>query len=225
MLIRQVAYRIYEWSLARSIAGSPKPRCIALVISDSDLIDQPSLHKLLNLIEWCCELGIEGASIYVSVTSENSVGTARLAECIKGVFKDSGFSGKIVSPVMMADLKGDRPCSINISIGYGGKHELTNALKDIMRDVRDNKIKIEDIDEPTVESHLMFKCEPDLFIRTSGEHPHRRRSPDQRLHAARVRVLRALFHGRQLGRVQENRPAEGHTRLPVQAAPVRHVIP
>ena len=38
---------------------------------------------------------------------------------------------------MMADLKGDRPCAINISIGYGGKHELTNALKGIMSDVRD----------------------------------------------------------------------------------------
>ncbi|HEY3422907.1 MAG TPA: undecaprenyl diphosphate synthase family protein [Methanocellaceae archaeon] len=166
MLIRQVAYRIYEGSLARSIARSPKPRCIALVISDSDLIDQRSLLKLLNLIEWCCEFGIAGASIYVSVTSENSDATARLAECIRGVFKDAGFSGKIVSPAMMIDLKGDKPCSINISIGYGGKHELTNALKGIMRDVRDKKIRIEDIDEPTVESHLMFKCEPDLFIRT-----------------------------------------------------------
>ena len=94
MLIRQVAYRIYEGSLVRSIAGSPKPRCIALVISDSDLIDQQSLHKLLNLIEWCCELGIAEASVYVSVTSENGTGTSRLAECIRSVFKDAGFSGK-----------------------------------------------------------------------------------------------------------------------------------
>jgi undecaprenyl diphosphate synthase len=166
MLIRQVAYRIYERSLVRSIAGSPKPRCIALVISDSDLIDHRSLLKLLNLIEWCGETGIKEASVYVSVTSEDNVATARLAECIQGVFKDAGFSGKIVSPVMIADLTGDKPCSINVSIGYGGKHELANALKDIMRDVRDHKIKIEDIDEPTVESHLVFKCEPDLFIRT-----------------------------------------------------------
>ena len=166
MLIKQVAYRIYERSLVQSIAGSPKPRCIALVISDGDLIDQRSLLKLLNLIDWCCELGISEASVYVSVTSEDGSGTTRLVECIRGIFKDAGFSGKIVSPVMIADLKGDKPCAVNVSIGYGGKHELTNALKDIMRDVRDKKIKIEDIDEPTVESHLVFKCEPDLFIRT-----------------------------------------------------------
>lgn len=164
MLVRQIAYSIYERSLARSVANSPVPGCIALVISDSDLIDRQSLLKLLYFIDWCSELGIREASVYVSVTSEQ--GTARLVDCISGIFKDAGFPGKIVSPGFMVDLKGDRPCAANISIGYGGKHELTNALKGIMRDVKGGKIKIEDIDESLVESHLVFKCEPDLFIRT-----------------------------------------------------------
>lgn len=164
MLFRQIAYKIYERSLAGSIANSPMPRCVALVISDSDLIDKRALLKLLHFIVWCCELGIKEASVYVSVTGD--LGPARLIDCIADVFKDSGFPGKIVTPSRMVDLKGDRPCTANISIGYGGKHELSSALKDIMRDVRDKKIKAEDIDESTVESHLVFKCEPDLFIRT-----------------------------------------------------------
>ena len=140
------------------------PRCIALVISDSDLIDKQSLNKLLQLIEWCAGLGIGEVSVYVSVTDKHA--TSGLADCIHGVFKDTGFPGKIVAAGSMVDLKGEKPCVVNVSIGYGGKHELTNALKEVMKDVRSGKINTEDINEQAIEDHLIFKCEPDLFIRT-----------------------------------------------------------
>jgi undecaprenyl diphosphate synthase len=164
MLVRQLAYRIYERSLIRGIARSPVPRCIALVISDSDLVDRPSLNKLLQLMEWCAGLGIREASVYVSVTDHGAV--SKLAGCIHSSFEHAGFPGKVVSSAFMADLKGDKPCTVNVSIGYGGKHELTNALKEIMKDVRDGRLKVESIDGQAIESHLIFKCEPDLFIRT-----------------------------------------------------------
>ena len=38
-----------------------------------------------------------------------------------------------------------------------------------MRKVRSGDMKPEDIDEATVESHLVFRTEPDLFIRTGEE--------------------------------------------------------
>ncbi len=164
MLVRQLAYRIYERSLVRGIAQSPVPRCIALVISDSDLIDKPSFDKLLHLIEWCAGLGIREASVYVGVTDHGS--TAKLAGCIHDSFEHAGFPGKVVSPGYMADLKGDKPCAVNVSIGYGGKHELTNALRGVMEDVREGRLDAEKIDGQAIESHLIFKCEPDLFIRT-----------------------------------------------------------
>lgn len=164
MLARQLAYRIYEKSLERSIRGSQVPRCIALVISDSDLIDRRSLNKLLRLIEWCAGLGIGEVSVYVGITDQNA--SSELAGCIYGIFNGSGFPGKIVAAGTMADLKGEKPCTVNISIGYGGKHELTNALREIMEDVRADKVGIDDIDEKAIESHLIFKCEPDLFVRT-----------------------------------------------------------
>lgn len=164
MLVRQLAYKIYERSLARGIAQSPVPRCIALVISDGDLIDRPALNKLLLLIEWCAELGIHEASVYVSVTDPGAVST--LSRCIRDAFAVAGFPGKVVSPGLIEDLKGNKPCDVSVSIGYGGKHELINALREVMKDVQGDKIKIEHIDEQAIESHLIFKCEPDLFIRT-----------------------------------------------------------
>jgi undecaprenyl diphosphate synthase len=159
-----LAYRLYERSLARNVLGSPVPRCIALVISDSDLIDRQSLRKLLQLIEWCAELGIREVSVYVSVVDLKA--SEGLAGCILGVFKNTGFPGKIVSSGRVTALSGERPCEVNISIGYGGKHELTNALREIMRDVKAGKVRAEDIDEQAIEDHLLFKSEPDLFIRT-----------------------------------------------------------
>lgn len=58
-----------------------------------------------------------------------------------------------------------------IAFNYGGRDEITKAVKEIAEDVKDNKIKIEDINEKIVSSHLYTKDEPDpdLLIRTSGE--------------------------------------------------------
>lgn len=167
MLVRRIAYGIYERSLARNISTGSIPRCIALVISDGDLTDRPSILKLLHFIEWCCELGVREVSVYVGITySLPELETTKLVECISGLFVDAGFPGKIVSSHAMIDFKGHKPCNITISIGYGGKQELTNALKEIMSEVKAGRIDIENIDESLVESHLLFKCEPDLFIRT-----------------------------------------------------------
>jgi undecaprenyl diphosphate synthase len=167
MLVRQLAYGVYERSMLKRVSGEPAPRCVALVISDADLMDEQSVAKLTELAGWCAELHIGEISIYVSITDDSSV--VRLTGGIRGVFEGSGFRVHIVSPGAAIELTGDKPCTVNVSIGYGGKHELTNALREIMRKVKNNEMKPEDIDEATVESHLIFRTEPDLFIRTGEE--------------------------------------------------------
>ena len=58
-----------------------------------------------------------------------------------------------------------------IAFNYGGRDEITNAVKNIAKDVQKNKITIQDINEKLVSSYLYTKDEPDpdLLIRTSGE--------------------------------------------------------
>lgn len=164
MLLRQLAYTIYERSLARGIGQLPAPRCIALVISDGDLVDRPALDKLLLLIEWCAEIGVRETSVYVGVTDPGAV--SRLAECIRGAFEGSGFPAKVVSPAGIVEMRGDRPVGVNISIGYGGKHELTAALRAMMKDVKEGRLDEAGICEAAIEDRLIFRGEPDLFIRT-----------------------------------------------------------
>lgn len=167
MLVRQIAYRIYEKSMIKNLSSGPIPGYIALVISDGDLMDQQPIYKLLNFIRWCSELGVKEVSVYVSVTYHKlDAINSRLTGCISGAFKGSGFKCRIVSPGSIIEHDGSDPCMVNISIGYGGKYEVVNALREIMQEVKAGKINEEDIDESLIESHLMFKSEPDLFIRT-----------------------------------------------------------
>jgi len=61
--------------------------------------------------------------------------------------------------------------TLNIAFNYGARGEIIDAIKSISRQVSEDKLKIDDIDENIVGSHLYTKGQPDpdLLIRTSGE--------------------------------------------------------
>ena len=71
----------------------------------------------------------------------------------------------------MDRTKNNTGVTFNIALNYGGRDEIIKAIKKIATDVKDEKIKIEDIDEKVVSDNLYTKGmpDPDLLIRTSGE--------------------------------------------------------
>ena len=60
---------------------------------------------------------------------------------------------------------------LNVAIAYGGREEIVKAIREIAREVKEGKLKIEDINEDTVREHLYTGDipDPDLIFRTSGE--------------------------------------------------------
>ena len=54
---------------------------------------------------------------------------------------------------------------VNIAIAYGGRQEIVEMVKKILK----NKIKPSKVNEKTIEKNLYMKDEPDLIIRTGGE--------------------------------------------------------
>jgi undecaprenyl diphosphate synthase len=60
---------------------------------------------------------------------------------------------------------------LNIAANYGGRWDITQAMKHIAEQVHQGKLAPEDISEDTIEKYLSLKGlpEPDLFIRTGGE--------------------------------------------------------
>jgi len=61
--------------------------------------------------------------------------------------------------------------TLNIAFNYGGRDEITRAVKKISQKVVNNEIQIEEINEQLVSESLYTKGEPDpdLLIRTGGE--------------------------------------------------------
>jgi len=61
--------------------------------------------------------------------------------------------------------------TLNIAFNYGARGEIVDGIKSILAQVREGKIKTDDVDENLVSSHLYTKGQPDpdLLIRTSGE--------------------------------------------------------
>lgn len=61
---------------------------------------------------------------------------------------------------------------LNVALNYGGQHELTQAMQQIAREVKEGKLSPEEITEQTVEDHLYTAGMPpvDLIIRPSGEY-------------------------------------------------------
>jgi len=58
-----------------------------------------------------------------------------------------------------------------VAVDYGGRWDLTQAMKNIVEKVQRGEITIATIDEQTISNHLTTANlpDPDLFIRTSGE--------------------------------------------------------
>jgi len=61
--------------------------------------------------------------------------------------------------------------TLNIAFNYGARAEIVDAVRSIADQVVEGKIKVDDIDEKFISSHLYTKGQPDpdLLIRTSGE--------------------------------------------------------
>ena len=59
----------------------------------------------------------------------------------------------------------------NIALNYGGRDEITNAAKNLAKDVKEGNIELENITEELFAKYLYTKDDPDpdLLIRTSGE--------------------------------------------------------
>ena len=67
--------------------------------------------------------------------------------------------------------KNNKGIVMNIALNYGGREEITNAVKKICKEGQEGKIKIEDINDKMFSQYLYTENQPDvdLLIRTSGE--------------------------------------------------------
>jgi undecaprenyl diphosphate synthase len=147
--------------LQSQIRSYPVPSCVAIVLEAGDLDDR-GLDKILSLIEWSTPLGIETLLLHISEDCQqlSSRISSRLSEA------NADISIHTINGVLRTGRGGQ---SLVISLGFGGKQEVTAAIKSIMHDVFDGRLSPEDIDESRIEERLRFEQRPELVIRAGGK--------------------------------------------------------
>ncbi len=157
------------------------PAGLTLVMTESDISTPAGIEKLRSFVLWCADLGIKSLIVYIAVTIDDGLKEDVTSQIVDRLDKtdliarmyvrdDSG--ARMISTIDSSEAAGgDEDCRVklDISIGYGGKLELTDAIKDILKKVESGKTDPNDINTDMIESHLVFKHKPDLVIRAGGK--------------------------------------------------------
>ncbi len=154
--------------------------------------------KVEDVVKWCLELGVKVITFFVLSTENFRRDQNELRELFKilqenveeNLKGDMLHKNKVRIKVLgRKDLLPDNlrrslekleemtknydNLFVNLAIAYGGRAEITDAAKELAKDVLSGRIKIEDIDERLISRYLytadLPAQDPDMIIRTSGE--------------------------------------------------------
>lgn len=84
----------------------------------------------------------------------------------------SGFSERLQKKITSAQqlTENNTGLALNVAANYGGRWDIANATKQIAEQVQEGTLKVEDIDESTIEQQISLAELPvDLMIRTGGD--------------------------------------------------------
>ncbi len=161
----------YEKEIIGQIGKEDIPEYILLVIAEEDLQTGDALKKLKAFVFWCSEIGIREVTVHISAIAIGKI-KERISTLTKQLTEAMSHLPARVTIYTESERidvnPGKYDLLLDISIGYGGKQELVRAIKQIMHKVEGGELTPDDIDEALIESHLVFKAEPDLVIKTGG---------------------------------------------------------
>ncbi len=164
--------------------------------ADSAHGHQRGADKIVDLLRWCDDAGVELVTLWLLSTDNLARPEPELApllRIIEGVVVDLAADGNpwtlnIVGALDLlpadtarllketAAATGGRPgVTVNVAVGYGGRREITDAVRAMLQAHAAQGATLEDIvadlDVDHIGEHLYTKGQPDpdLVIRTSGE--------------------------------------------------------
>ncbi len=154
-------------------------------------------RKAEDVLNWCWELGIKNVTVYAFSTenfNRSEEEKKNIFDLVAGEFRRLSKDRRIhrnrvkVRVVGRTELLPDYVVReivkveeatknygryrLNVALAYGGRQEIIDAVRAILREVKEGKISSRDIDERTLEKYLYGEegySRVDLLIRTGGE--------------------------------------------------------
>ena len=146
------------------------------------------------IVERCAQLGIKGLTLF-AFSSENwrrpptevrlllELFSAALEQeverlnkngvCLQIIGDRAGFPRKLQSRIERAEklTRNNEALTLVIAANYGGRWDITQASRQVAKEVAAGRLAPEDINEDTISKYLCLTDlpEPDLFIRSGGE--------------------------------------------------------
>nr|WP_218875788.1 MULTISPECIES: isoprenyl transferase [Leifsonia] len=152
--------------------------------------------KMREFLEWCDDLGVSVATLYLlssdNLTNRESTELSDLIEIIAELADDlsryrdwrvqhvgspAGLPEPLVAALAAAEQRtaGNTGMHINLAVGYGGRKEITDAMRSIVAAHHADGGSLETLADlltpDMIGEHLYTggQPDPDLVIRTSGE--------------------------------------------------------
>ncbi|MFH1440040.1 MAG: polyprenyl diphosphate synthase [Candidatus Woesearchaeota archaeon] len=151
--------------------------------------------KLEKVIDWCLEIGLKELTLYTFSMQNFNRDKKEVDDLFrlfrkhfnklkddKRIFKNRirikvigrkhlfpEDMQKSIAEIEELTKKHDN-LTINFAMAYGGREEIVDAARLIAEEVKYNDISIEEIDEKMFAEKLYLKSDPDIVIRTGGDH-------------------------------------------------------
>ncbi len=147
---------LYELCLKNRL--NKLPHNICFMLTEKDIADAPDNPFLVTL--WCCDLGISTVTFHISTKNP-----ANIEQYMENIRKISTIARLVIHVDDKEEVSGDG-MQVLIAIGMSGREEITRCIREMAREGIDADM----VDEHLIESYLTFQYEPDLVIKTSGDH-------------------------------------------------------
>jgi short-chain Z-isoprenyl diphosphate synthase len=155
---------------------------------------QAGADKIFELLEWCQAAGVEVVTLWLLSTDNLSRPAAELEpllRIIEDTVRQLATQQWHIKPVGALDLLPDETARalkevaavtaggtglmVNVAVGYGGRHEIADAVRSLLTDHASRGTSIEELAGFLTVEHIAEHLytagqpDPDLVIRTSGE--------------------------------------------------------
>ena len=207
MGVRNLVYDVYERRLTRKLRGVPVPRHVGVILdgnrrwaksvgASAKAGHQAGADKIIDLLRWCDEAGVEVVTLWLLSTdnlARTDAEVTALLRIIEGVVVDlarpeNPWTLNVVGALDLLPAETSRAlkeateqtagrpgATVNIAVGYGGRREIADAVRSLLQAHAAQGASIEEVaeflDVEHIAEHLYTKGQPDpdLIIRTSGE--------------------------------------------------------